>query len=58
MAEAEGVKEHFDTLHLRKIDLADEVFVVNIDGYIGNSTRREIEYAKSHNKPVKYLEAI
>jgi len=56
LAEAENVKEHFDNLHLRKIDLADEVFVLNIDGYIGESTRREIEYAKSLNKPIRYLE--
>lgn len=56
MAEAEGRKEHFDELHKRKIDLADEVLVVNIGGYIGESTRSEINYAITHNKPVKYLE--
>lgn len=55
-AEAEGVKEHFDNLHLRKIDLADEVFVVNKNGYIGESTKREILYALKHRKPIKYLE--
>jgi len=47
-----------DTLHLRKIDLADEVFVVNKDGYIGDSTRHEIEYAQSKGKPVRYLEEL
>lgn len=52
-----GNKEILDELHKRKIDLADEVFVINKDGYIGESTRSEIEYAISHNKPVKYLEA-
>ena len=57
-AEYEGVAEHFDKLHLRKIDLADEVFVVNVGGYIGESTRREIDYAQSLGKPVKYLEAL
>ena len=56
-AEYEGVAEHFDRLHLRKIDLADRVFVVNKDGYIGESTRREIDYAKSLGKPIGYLEA-
>jgi hypothetical protein len=56
MAEAEGKKEHFDELHKRKIDLADEIFVVNIGGYIGESTNSEINYALAHGKPVKYLE--
>ncbi len=46
-----------DELHLRKIDLADEVFVLNVGGYIGDSTRREIEYAKTLGKPVSFLEA-
>lgn len=56
LAEAEGVAEKMDELHLRKIDLADEVFVVNKNGYIGESTRREIDYATKLNKPIKYLE--
>ncbi|MCR4300659.1 MAG: hypothetical protein NUV51_03540 [Sulfuricaulis sp.] len=56
MAETEGRKEHFDNLHLRKIDLSHEVLVVNIGGYIGESTRNEIAYAKRHGKPVRYLE--
>jgi hypothetical protein len=42
-----------DTLHLRKIDLADEVLVVNPGAYIGDSTRREIAYARSLGKPVR-----
>ena len=42
---APEVKAALDELHLRKIDLADEVFVVNVGGYVGESTRREIEYA-------------
>ncbi len=58
LAEAEGVAAQMDELHLRKIDLADRVFVVNKDGYIGESTRREIEYAKKTGKPVIYLEAL
>ena len=55
IGDQEGVKEVVDTVHLRKIDLADLVFVINIDGYIGESTRREIEYAKSKGKLVRYL---
>lgn len=58
IAEAEGVKELLDELHHRKIDLSDEVLVINIDGYIGESTRGEINYAESIGKPVKYLEPI
>ena len=54
--EKAGLKEHLDELHLRKIDLSDKVFVINKDGYIGESTRREIEYAESLGKPVEYLE--
>jgi hypothetical protein len=58
LAEAEGAAEKMDELHLRKIDLADVVFIVNIGGYIGESTRREIDYAKRHGKPIRYLEPI
>jgi hypothetical protein len=54
----EEIKTKLDELHLRKIDLADEVFILNVDGYIGDSTRSEIEYAKAHGKPVEYLEPI
>ena len=43
------------TLHLRKIDLADVVLVLDVDGYIGESTRGEIEYATAYDKPVRYL---
>ena len=50
-------KVMLDSLHLRKIDLADYVYVVNPGGYIGESTRREIEYALGNGKPVQYLEA-
>jgi hypothetical protein len=46
-----------DELHKRKIDLADYVYVLNKGGYIGSSTRSEIEYALAHDKPVRYLEA-
>lgn len=51
-----GVKEMLDDMHLRKIDMADEIFVVNPGGYIGESTRREIAYAKETGKAVSYLE--
>lgn len=49
-------KQMLDELHLRKIDLADEVLVLNVGGYIGASTRREIEYARSQGKRLRYLE--
>jgi hypothetical protein len=52
---ADKTKEMLDDMHLRKIDLADEIFVINPGGYIGESTRREIEYAEKNNKIVKYL---
>ena len=52
----EGTKAMLDDMHKRKIDLADEIFVVNVDGYIGESTRSEIEYAKANGRVVKYLE--
>ena len=48
-------KEELDVLHLRKIDLADEVLVLNVGGYVGESTRREIAYATTHGKPISYL---
>lgn len=47
------VKAELDQLHLRKIDLADEILVLNVGGYIGDSTRREIAYAKAHCKPIR-----
>ena len=51
----EGTKEMLDDMHKRKIDMADEIFVVNVDGYIGESTKSEIKYAKEHEKKVNYL---
>lgn len=41
-------------MHKDKIDMADEIFVIDVDGYIGESTKNEIEYALSKEKPVKY----
>ena len=52
----EGVKDMLDRQHLAKIDLADEIFVINVDGYIGDSTRREIAYAEFKGKSITYLE--
>lgn len=45
-----------DDMHKRKIDMADGIYVINVGGYIGDSTRSEIEYALSHGKTVEYLE--
>lgn len=52
----EGQKIALDMLHKRKIDLADEILVLNVGGYIGSSTRSEIEYAKQRGKMIRYLE--
>ena len=51
-------KEMLDDMHKRKIDMADSIYVVNVDGYIGESTKSEIEYAKAHGKRVDYLEPV
>jgi hypothetical protein len=52
----EDVAQRLDELHFRKIDLADRVLILNVGGYIGESTRREIEYAKGLGKVLTYLE--
>lgn len=52
----EGTKAMLDDMHKRKIDMADEIFVINVGGYIGESTRSEIEYAKAQGKKINYLE--
>lgn len=51
-------KEMLDDIHKRKIDMADEIFVINKGGYIGSSTRSEIKYAKAKNMPISYLEPV
>jgi hypothetical protein len=51
-------KQILDQLHFRKIDLADEVKILNVNGYIGESTRNELKYAKSLNKKIIFLEEI
>lgn len=48
-------KAMLDDMHKRKIDMSDEIFVINVGGYIGSSTRSEIEYAKAKGKAVRYL---
>lgn len=49
-------KEMLDDMHKRKIDMADEIYVINVGGYIGSSTKSEIEYAKATGKGILYLE--
>ena len=51
-----ATKIMLDDMHKRKIDMSDEIFVINVGGYIGSSTRSEIEYAISTGKAVRYLE--
>lgn len=51
-------KEMLDDMHKRKIDMADGIYVINVGGYIGESTRSEIEYAKALGKSVDYLERL
>lgn len=50
----EDVKEMLDDMHKRKIDMADEIFVIDVDGYIGSSTKSEIDYAYRHGKNIRY----
>ena len=52
----EGTKEMLDDMHKRKIDMADGIYVINVNGYIGSSTRSEIEYARKQGKQVLFLE--
>lgn len=55
-APTEKEKAALDELHMRKIDLADEVLILNVGGYMGESTRRELAYAESLGKPVRWWE--
>ena len=50
-----NTKIMLDDMHKRKIDMADEIFVINVGGYIGNSTKSEIAYAEQNDKVVRYL---
>ncbi len=55
-AELEQVKQKLGLLHFQKINLADEILVVNVGGYVGESTTREILYASETKKIVRWLE--
>ena len=51
-------KKMLDEMHRQKIDMSDEIYVINFGGYIGESTKSEIEYAKIKGKKISYLESI
>ncbi len=51
-------KKMLDEMHKQKIDMSDEIYVINVGGYIGESTKNEIEYAKAEGKKIDYLECI
>lgn len=55
-SELELTKQKLEKLHFQKIDLADEILVVNVGGYVGESTTREILYARETQKNVRWLE--
>lgn len=50
--------EELALVHKKKIDLADVVFIVNVNGYVGKDTRKEIQYAEKHNKNIVYLDRM
>ena len=52
----DDIKIMLDDMHKRKIDIADEIYIINKNGYIGSSTRSEIEYAENNGKVINYLE--
>lgn len=54
----EGTKEMLDDMHKRKIDMAEAIYVINVGGYIGSSTKSEIEYALNKGKKIFYLEEV
>jgi len=56
IGDQEGIKEIVDELHMRKIDIADEVLILNVGGYIGESTQNELDYAREKGKPIRFLE--
>jgi len=55
LAEHEEVADQMDQLHLRKIDIAHEIFVVNFNSYIGESTKKEVEYTLNQKKKVRWF---
>jgi hypothetical protein len=54
--EYDRLKVRLDQLHLRKIDISDEVLILNVNGYVGESTRNELFYARAHHKVIRWLE--
>lgn len=56
IGEQEGVERQMDALHFKKIEMSDSVYVMNVGGYIGESTAREIAYAEYLGKPISYFE--
>lgn len=54
----EKTKKMLDEMHKQKIDMSDKIYVINARGYIGESTKSEIEYAKGKGKKISYLESI
>ena len=54
----EKTKKMLDEMHRQKIDMSDEIYIINFGGYIGESTKAEIEYAKTKGKKLSYLESI
>jgi len=58
IGEQEGVENIMDALHFKKIEMADSIYIVNVGGYIGKSTKREIAYAKHLGKPISYLDTV
>ena len=54
----EETKKMLDEMHKQKIDMSDEIYVINVGGYIGESTKNEIEYAKARGKRISYLKSV
>ena len=52
------IKKMLDEMHKQKINMSDEIYVINVGGYIGESTKNEIEYAKARGKRISYLESV
>ncbi len=56
--EYDRIKSELDILHFRKIDMSDVVFILNVNGYIGESTQRELDYARALGKQIRFLEDV